>query len=551
MAPHADVGAGTMNGFSITNGTLTPPEFIHNQKETFIVNSPDVQYSADQIRSKYVYRTTTVTKSGDYYVAAPKETTYDFKVDRKVGKTGLMLVGLGGNNGTTVTGGILANRRNLTFETKEGPRPSNYYGSLVMSSTMKLGTDAISNEEVNIPFHDVLPMVHPNDLVIGGWDISSMNLADAMDRASVLEPDLKRQLRKEMALMTPLKSIYYPDFIAANQEDRADHILEGSKACMAHVEQLRTDIRDFKRNNNLDKVIVLWSANTERFAEIIPGVNDTADNLLKAIEQGHEEVSPSTVFAVACILEKTPFINGSPQNTFVPGAVQLAEQHNAFIGGDDFKSGQTKMKSALVEFLINAGIKLTSIASYNHLGNNDGKNLSSQKQFRSKEISKSNVVDDMVAANSVLYKKGEHPDHTVVIKYMPAVGDNKRALDEYYAEIFMGGHQTISLFNVCEDSLLASPLIIDLVILAEMFTRIQWKNNTEPEYKNFHSVLSVLSYMLKAPMTPPGTPVVNALAKQRNALTNIFRACVGLQPESDMTLEHKLFPEAKSKKLVQ
>ncbi len=225
----------------------------------------------------------------------------------------------------------------------------------------------------------------------------------------------------------------------------------------------------------------------------------------------------------------------------MPGAIELAERHNAFIGGDDFKSGQTKMKSALVDFLINAGIKLTSIASYNHLGNNDGKNLSSQKQFRSKEISKSNVVDDMVAANTVLYKKGEHPDHTVVIKYMPAVGDNKRALDEYYAEIFMGGHQTISIFNVCEDSLLASPLIIDLVILAEMMTRINWRISGTEQYKGFHSVLSILSYMLKAPMTPPGTPVVNSLAKQRNALTNIFRACVGLQPESDMTLEHKLF----------
>lgn len=285
---------------------------------------------------------------------------------------------------------------------------------------------------------------------------------------------------------------------------------------------------------------MLWTANTERYADIVPGVNDTADNLLKAIKTGHEEVSPSTVFAVACILEKTPFINGSPQNTFVPGAIQLAEQHNAFIGGDDFKSGQTKMKSALVDFLINAGIKLTSIASYNHLGNNDGKNLSSQKQFRSKEISKSNVVDDMVAANNVLYKEGEHPDHCVVIKYMPAVGDDKRALDEYYAEIFLGGHQTISLFNVCEDSLLASPLIIDLVIVAELMTRIQWKIGGTEQYKGFHSVLSILSYMLKAPLTPPGTPVVNSLSKQRNALTNIFRACIGLQPESDMTLEHKL-----------
>ena len=243
---------------------------------------------------------------------------------------------------------------------------------------------------------------------------------------------------------------------------------------------------------------MLWTANTERFSDLVPGVNDTAENLLKAIETGHEEVSPSTVFAVACILDKVPFINGSPQNTFVPGAIELAEQYDSFIGGDDFKSGQTKMKSALVDFLINAGIKLTSIASYNHLGNNDGKNLSSQRQFRSKEISKSNVVDDMVAANSVLYKKGEHPDHTVVIKkYMPAVGDNKRALDEYYAEIFMGGHQTISIFNVCEDSLLASPLIIDLAILAEMMTRIQWKTESQKEYKNFHSVLSVLSYMLK------------------------------------------------------
>lgn len=241
----------------------------------------------------------------------------------------------------------------------------------------------------------------------------------------------------------------------------------------------------------------MWTANTERYADIVPGVNDTADNLVKAIKEGHEEVSPSTVFAVASVLENAPFINGSPQNTFVPGATQFAEKHGAFIGGDDFKSGQTKMKSALVDFLINAGIKLTSIASYNHLGNNDGKNLSSQKQFRSKEISKSNVVDDMVAANHILYEKGENPDHTVVIKYMPAVGDNKRALDEYYAEIFMGGHQTISMSNICEDSLLASPLIIDLVLIAEVMTRVSWKAADKEDFKGFHSVLTVLSYMLK------------------------------------------------------
>lgn len=543
MAPHAEIDARSVSGDGPTNG--------HNGHASssaaaagnvFTVNSPNVVYTDSTIESKYTYRTTSVTAGPDgRFTATPKETLYDFKTERAVPKTGVMLVGWGGNNGTTVTAGIIANRRGLTWETREGPRAANYYGSIVMGSTLKLGTDAATNREVNIPFHDVLPMVHPNDLVIGGWDISGMNMAAAMDRAAVLEPTLKQMVRKEMAEMRPLPSIYYPDFIAANQEDRADNVLPGTKPEWAHVEKLREDIRSFKADNNLDKVIVLWTANTERFADIIEGVNDTADNLLAAIKNGHEEVAPSTVFAVASILENAPFINGSPQNTFVPGAIALAERHNAFVGGDDFKSGQTKMKSALVDFLINAGIRLTSIASYNHLGNNDGKNLSSQRQFRSKEISKSNVVDDMVEANSVLYKPGEKPDHTVVIKYMPAVGDNKRALDEYYAEIFLGGHQTISLFNVCEDSLLASPLIIDLVLIGEMMTRIKWRARGEAEYKSFHSVLSVLSYMLKAPMTPPGTPVVNALAKQRAAVTNIFRACIGLEPESDMTLEHKLF----------
>ncbi|PHH79492.1 hypothetical protein CDD82_2360 [Ophiocordyceps australis] len=533
MAPHAQVSTPSANAVS------TRP----NNSGSFVVNSPNVSYSDSDIKSTYTYRTTRVeTDAQGQLVATPNEVVYDFKTDRRVPRVGMMLVGWGGNNGTTVTAGILANRRGLVWQTKEGPRAANYYGSVVMGSTMKLGSERGTNKDVNVPFHSVLPMVHPNDLVIGGWDISKMNLSQAMDRAQVLEPTLKAQVSKEMAEMVPLPSIYYPDFIAANQEDRADNIIAGDRASMAHVEHLRRDIRDFKERNGLDKVIVMWTANTERYAHVLAGVNDTADNLLRAIEQGHAEVSPSTVFAVACILEQTPFINGSPQNTFVPGAIELAEAKGAFIGGDDFKSGQTKMKSALVDFLINAGIKLTSIASYNHLGNNDGKNLSSQKQFRSKEISKSNVVDDMVEANSVLYAKGEHPDHCVVIKYMPAVADNKRALDEYYAEIFLGGHQTISLFNICEDSLLASPLIIDLVLLAEMMTRIQWKlSGASGGYKNFHSVLSVLSYMLKAPMTPPGTPVVNSLAKQRAALTNIFRACVGLEPESDMTLEHKLF----------
>jgi len=198
---------------------------------------------------------------------------------------------------------------------------------------------------------------------------------------------------------------------------------------------------------------------------------------MAAIKDGNSEISQSTVFAVASILEGCSYINGSPQNTLVPGVIELAGQKGVFIGGDDFKSGQTKMKSVLVDFLVSAGLKPESIVSYNHLGNNDGKNLSAPKQFRSKEISKSNVVDDMVESNQILYPNGkaDHPDHCVVIKYVPFVKDSKRAMDEYTSSIFMNGKNTIVMHNTCEDSLLAAPIIIDLCLFTELCERIHYK----------------------------------------------------------------------------
>lgn len=468
----------------------------------------------------------------------PKCVEYQFRTKRKVPKLGLMLVGWGGNNGSTCTAGILANKMKMEWETKHRTQRANYFGSVTQASTVRLGGHGPNHQDVHVPFSSLLPMVHPNDMVIGGWDISKMNLADAMKRSRVLEPDLQRQLRPHMEGLVPLPSVYYPDFIAANQETRADNALPGTDK-QKHLEQIRKDIREFKAANGLDKVIVLWTANTERFASVQSGVNDTADNLLAAIKSNEPEIAPSTIFAVASILEGSVYINGSPQNTFTPGVIELAEQHDVMIGGDDFKSGQTKMKSVMVDFLVSAGIKPTSIVSYNHLGNNDGKNLSAPQTFRSKEISKSNVVDDMVGSNRILYEADEHPDHVVVIKYVPYVADSKRAMDEYTSEIFMGGHNTIVMHNTCEDSLLATPLILDLAILAEVVTRIEYKTNEMSTFSPFHPVMSILSYLIKAPLVPPGAPVVNALFKQRACIENLFRACVGLPPDNHMLLEHK------------
>ncbi|XP_061824053.2 inositol-3-phosphate synthase 1-A-like isoform X1 [Nerophis lumbriciformis] len=499
------------------------------------INSPDVKYTETHIEAQYSYQTTSVHKDGNTITVTPRTTEMTLRTDTRVPRLGVMLVGWGGNNGTTVTAAVLANKMNLTWNTKTGVKRANYYGSFLQASTVCVGSGP--EGEVSVPFCHLLPMVHPNDIVFDGWDISSLDLGRAMERAQVLDWSLQEQLRPYMDNMKPRPSIYIPEFIAANQESRADNVLTGTIA--EQMERIREDIRDFHQSSGVDKVIVVWTATTERFCDVVPGVNDTAKNLLAAIQAG-SEVSPSSLFAVASILEGCAFINGSPQNTFVPGAVDLAVQRGVFIGGDDFKSGQTKIKSALVDFLVSSGIKPTSIVSYNHLGNNDGKNLSSPQQFRSKEITKSNVVDDMVRSNHVLYREGEKPDHCVVIKYVPYVGDSKRAMDEYTSEIMMGGLNTLVLHNTCEDSLLASPIILDLAILTELCQRITIRPEGDDHFQSFHSVLALLSFLCKAPLVPAGTPVINAFFRQRSSIENIMRACLGLPPQSHMLLEEKL-----------
>ena len=498
--------------------------------------------------------------------ATPVQTHVTFKTQLKVPKVGLMLVGWGGNNGTTLTGAILANKHNLSYETKEGRVEPNYFGSVTQSSTVYIGSSTNGQEQFHLPMKSLLPMVEPNNLVLDGWDISSHNMADAMRRAKVLDVSLQSQLAPMMKDMKPRRALFDLNFVAENQDKRADNILDSSKLTKwQQVQHIMRDIQDFKASQQLDKVLVLWTANTERFCEILPGCHDTADNLLHCLKTNSpkcSEISPSSLYALAAILTGTTYINGSPQNTFVPALIELAEKHDVYIAGDDFKSGQTKFKSVLVDFLVSAGIKPNSIVSYNHLGNNDGYNLSAPKQFRSKEISKSSVVDDMVEANQILYGKAnglKKPDHCVVIKYVPHVADSKRALDEYVSELMLGGKNTIVAHNTCEDSLLAAPLILDLVLIAELCERVTFKINKPQttttttttatttttdeeaaEFQRFNAVLSVLSYLCKAPLVERGARVVNALFKQRSCIENLLRALISLPPINHLDFEFKL-----------
>jgi len=314
-----------------------------------------------------------------------------------------MMVGLGGNNGTTILGGIIANRENITWNTKKGVQHSNMLGSMTQSSTMKVA-DSLDGE-FYMKIKEVIPLVDPKNLVVGGWDISGQDCATAMKRAKVFDYELQQKLEPFMKGYKPMKSIYYPDFIASNQEDRADNVLD-SKNKLEHLEHLRHDIASFKKDNNLNNVILLWTANTERFALDLPEVNDTYENIMKSVKENHPEIAPSTIFALAAMQENCVFINGSPQNTFVKG-IRDAPFPGLLIG-NDFKTGQTKFKTSFIDFLTGAGIKPKSCVSYNHLGNNDGKNLASEKQFKSKEASKSECIKDLLD-NSLLYDP-RHPE---------------------------------------------------------------------------------------------------------------------------------------------
>lgn len=453
-----------------------------------------------------------------------EEIKHNIKVDQKVPKLGVMLVGWGGNNGSTFTAGVIANKKNATWTTKNGTQKANFFGSMTQSVSAHVGFRRKENGELEDIFKtvkDIVPLVNPTDLEITGWDISSLNLYESAIRAEVLEPALVEQLKDELTALKPLKAVFNPKYIASNQSDRVDNVVEGTNAeC---VEKIRKDIQEFKQK--VDKVIVLWTANTEEFYEKEIQTKEELDKLVA----DNAVVPASVLYSYATLQEGCVFLNGSPQNTVSPGMIQLAKANNSFIGGSDFKTGQTKFKSIMADFFIGTGLRLASCMSYNHLGNNDGKNLSEPKTFRSKEISKQGVLDESILSNKTLYPEGEKIDHTIVIKYCPFVGDSKRAMDEYISQIFLNGWFTLVSHATCEDSLLAVPIMYDLVLLAEFFTRVQVDDN------NLGPVLSYLNFFFKAPVSNHENYTFNSFSRQKLTLINLLKVLGGLVPD-DSTL---------------
>lgn len=424
---------------------------------------------------------------------------------------GVLLVGLGGNNGTTFFTSLSAHRNNISWKDHTGKicKPD-WLGSTVMSGTF----DSLHGKTI----YESYKFESPADIVVGGWDISGKNMSEAVQRAGVLNWMIEEQLRPYLQSVVPMRAVYDPSYIAANQQGRADNVYPMDTSLEDLLIFLQNDIRSFNQQNKVSNTIILWTANTERMMEIVPEVHNTWEDLSNAIKENRKDlVSPSMLYAIAAIKEGCPYLNGSPQNTFVPAILQFASVKRVLVGGNDFKTGQTRFKSMMMDFLSSCGMRVSSIASYNHLGNNDGLNLSQEDCFRSKEISKRDVVADVVQNNPALYDN-KSPDHCVVIKYVESVGDSKRAIDEYVSDIFMGGKQTISVYNVCEDSLLATPVMLDMVLITDYICR-----NKKQLTVNFFPNLTALSLFFKAPLPNENGEVVNIFRLQRDMLEKTLK----------------------------
>lgn len=429
---------------------------------------------------------------------------------------GVLLVGLGGNNGSTLVASLMAHKEKVAWRDHSGKVCLPDW----LGSTIMMGSTSREDQKT---FFEAYPFTSPEDIFVGGWDISSANLSEAVQRAGVLNWQIEERLREKLEEIVPMRAYYDPSYIASNQSSRADNVLSPDTPLSDVLMHLRLQISQFKKK---DDVIVLWTANTEKMMDELPHVHQGRwENLERAIRDNRKDlVSPSMMYAVASILEGCPYLNGSPQNTLVPALQDLARRMKVFIGGNDFKTGQTRFKSMMMDFLSLCGIRVSSIASYNHLGNNDGKNLSEDHCFRSKELSKKDVVLDVVEGNPNLYE-GKVPDHCVVIKYIPNVGDSKRAIDEYVADIFMGGRQTFSIYNVCEDSLLAVPVMLDIILVTDFFTRHGLSGRSERFFPN----LFPLSLFFKAPLPDPDGKIVNIFREQHRILEKCIRdACSGV-----------------------
>src|SRR3954469_20200240 len=413
------------------------------------------------------------------------------------GTLGVLLVGLGAVSTTTIAG-VIAIRKGLA-------KP---IGSLTQMGTIRLGKRAEARSPL---IKEFVPLADLNDIVFGGWDIFNDNCYEAARHAGVLEEKLLDQIKDELSAIKPMPAVFDRHYVkrldgpnvkkGKNKKDLAD--------------QLIADIRNFKKTNYCDRIVVVWAGSTEIFCTEAP-----CHKSIAAFEKGLLESDPaiasSMIYAYAAISEGIPYANAAPNlSAEVPALQELAARTGAPVCGNDMKTGQTLIKTIIAPGLKARMIGVAGWYSTNILGNRDGEVLDDPESFKTKEESKKSALD-------YIFQPHIYPDlykdisHVVRINYYPPRGDNKEGWDNIDIFGWLGYPMQLKINFLCRDSILAAPIVIDSALFLDLAKRA-----------SMSGIQEWLSFYFKAPMHAPEVYPEHDLFIQLMKLKNTLRHIQG------------------------
>jgi myo-inositol-1-phosphate synthase len=413
------------------------------------------------------------------------------------GKLGILTPGMGAV-ATTFMAGVEAVRTGLAEP----------IGSLTQMGTIRLGK---RTEHRSPAIKDFVPLAGLNDIEFGGWDIFEDNAYEAAVKAGVLGREHTDPLKGFLSSIRPMSAVFSSKYVkkidGPNKKTGANWFeLAG---------QLKADIERFKKEKNVDRVVMVWCASTEIYVTPKP-VHQTIKAFEEGLKKNDPDIAPSMVYAYAAITSGIPFANGAPNLTVdIPALVELAKEKNVPIGGKDFKTGQTLMKTIVAPGLKARLLGLSGWFSTNILGNRDGEVLDDPEAFKTKEMSKLSVLDTILQPELYPSLYGNFY-HKVRINYYPPRGDNKEGWDNIDIFGWLGYPMQIKIDFLCRDSILAAPIVLDLALFMDFAKRA-----------GLHGIQEWLSFYFKSPQCAPALYPEHDLFIQLMKLKNQLRHLMG------------------------
>jgi myo-inositol-1-phosphate synthase len=430
------------------------------------------------------------------------------KIAPATGKLGILVPGMGAVTSTFIAG-VEAVKRGL----------GQPVGSLTQLGTVRLG----KRTDNRVPrIKEFVPLAPLECLAFGTWDIYEDDAYQAASRAKVLDRPLLEQLEEPLSAIKPMKAVFDHEYV---RNINGPNVKQG-KTKMEMAEALMQDIRDFKRNNGCNRLVMIWCGSTEVHHKPA-AVHQSVEAFEKGLCEDDAEISPSQIYAYAALKLRVPFANGAPNlTTDTPALLALARENEVPICGKDFKTGQTFMKTLLAPGFKARMLGLNGWFSTNILGNRDGEVLEDPGSFKTKEETKLSVLQQILQPDlyPMLYSDLYH---AVRINYYPPRGDAKEGWDNIDIFGWLGYPMQIKIDFLCRDSILAAPLVLDLVLFLDLAQRAGMKGIQE-----------WLSFYFKGPMTAPGLYPEHDIFIQLMKLKNTLRWMQGEELITHLGLEY-------------